>query len=153
MNFIEKYFYKTKYKVVFIRIQQGIPFIVKTVITDRIDYIYRIKGKTYSVNIENPSYFQRNYRIYLMNYDTGKQIALNEKDVPVSPEKLDSLVEDRIYRDMFSALISDVKQKFLWFIMGAIIGGLLLYTITASIFNGKIQDLMMEMNPIIPVFP
>lgn len=153
MNFIEKYFYKTKYKVVFLRIQQGIPFIVKTVITDKIDYIYRIQKRTYSVNIETPSYFQRNYRIYLMNYDTGKQISLNEKDVPVSPEKLDSLVEDRIYRDMFSALISDVKQKFLWFIMGAVIGGLLVYTITASIFNGKIQDLLMDMNPIIPVFP
>lgn len=146
-----------KYKILLFRKERGNLSLIKSLTRKSLNSpIITIGSKKYVVDLEKPTYINKEYRYFFVDYDVGSQFNLNETAQALTPEELDMIIGNKIIKELTSGVMDNRKEKIMLIILGAIIGGLLVATIMMGVMNNKIEQLLTDNTgypPIIPTTP
>lgn len=130
-----------KFKIVFLRKEYNTTNIVGVKILSKTSDIIKLGKKSYAIDYSKPAYNFKLEKIYLIDYELGGQISLDSSNACISPEKLDTIVSNKLIREITSGVLDNKFEKMMFLIVGLIIGALVSAVIMLIVHQNAIVDL------------
>lgn len=141
-----KYLTRTKFRVILMRKHFDSYFVEKVIVLSKLKKEFSINGKSFSVIDAKPVYFNRNERIFIFDALTGQQLTFGANQNLIEPEILDEIMLNKFVSDAIAGSKLNMKQKWLDYLFGFVIGALLASLIVLLIMQNKIEAIYEEMS-------
>lgn len=130
------------YKVCFLHKEFGTIFLSRVIYPTSRNDVLKVGTKSFVIDWNLPAFNTQKQKTYLVDADTGAQLNYNEVKTQLNPNELDTIVSNKLIRELAQGLMNNSKEKLLWFVLGAIIGALVAALIVMGIFQEKITELL-----------
>lgn len=135
--------------VVVTRLEHNIRVVYRTRKFKSVKNFVKIQGRSFIVDWTKPLYVKGFRRVYVVDFDTCKQVVNQESDKPfISPAELDTIVGTHVIREITHAVTQNTMEKVLWAVIGGVIGALAAALIVMFVMQDKIDNLTPNIFPI-----
>ena len=138
--------HKPQYFIVFVRSINNSIIVISIMKYKRTsEQIVKFNNKSYEFNVNKPTYINLNKYLYFIDVDSGAKYFV-ENTIDLNPSELDTIIGQKIIQEIAKGVIDNNKEKVIWIILGAVIGGLALALIMSLYYQDKIDKIYADMN-------
>jgi len=130
---------KLRFIVKVVRREQGQMVVFRTRRLTTPTSFVKVNNRSFVVDWSAPIYINGPIRYYVVDWDTGKQVATTGSTPhAVTPEELDTIVGTHVIREITHAVTGNNLEKLMYVIVGGIIGALTAALIMSLVYQEKI---------------
>ena len=136
---------KTIYKILLLR-KEGLQLnLIRVLKLTEIKSLIRYNEKTFAIDISQPAFIEKNFRIYFIDIDSNMQYQLLKSDkIGLNSDELDTIISNKLIREITQST-TDTKDKWVNMIIGAIMGALIAGFIALGFVNSKLEEIYTTM--------
>lgn len=132
---------KIKYKIVLLRREFSSLRLMKIITLSQITNKVSFNGKTFIVNVTQPTYINNNQIFFFLDFESGNQMFFNEKQNPLNPSEIDMIINNKFMKDIIAGATDNTKEKFVNMLIGFVVGVLLSALVAMLYVNAKTDEI------------
>ena len=133
---------KIQYKIQLLRREFNSIRLIKTIKLSEIGNIIKFNGKSISINVTQPTYVFNNTIYFYVDIESNSQLFFSDKQNSLSADELDSLISNKIIKDIISAEGLNTKDKIINILIGFVVGAMFAGLISLMYINNSQSELV-----------